>query len=81
MEEEEPAGEQTLPDVVVVGYIYDDPTPYYWYCFDDILGMGGGGGSSYTYGAADPQPSVGGGGPVYPDETINISYEMLINHR
>ncbi|MFT4155136.1 hypothetical protein [Parafilimonas sp.] len=77
MEEEAPAGEQTLPDVVVVGYIYDNPTSYYWYCFDDILGMGsgGGGGSTYTYGSADPQPHGGGSGPVYPDETINISYE------
>ncbi len=71
--EEQPVGEQDLPDVVVTGYIYDDPMPYYWYSFDDILGTGSGGGGSYTYGSADVHG--GGGGIVYPDETINIQYE------
>ena len=51
--EEEPVGEQTLPDVVVTGYIYDDPSIYYWYCFDDILGMSSGGGGTYTYGGSE----------------------------
>ena len=74
MEEEEPVGEQTLPDVVVTGYIYDDPAPYYWYCFDDILGTSTGGGGTYTYGASDPYGG-GGGGTTYSDETIDINYE------
>lgn len=71
--EEEPAGEQTLPDVVVTDYIDDDNT--YWYCFDDILDYsGGGGGSTYTYGSSAPG-GCGGSGVTSPDETINVTFE------
>lgn len=71
---EEPVGEQTLPDVVVTGYIYDNPAPFYWYCFNEIIDTNGGG--TYTYGAYET--SAGGGSSpngVYADEVAQISYE------
>ncbi len=76
--EEEPVGEQTLPDVVVTGYIYDDPSIYYWYCFDDILGMSSGGGGTYTYGGSETSGGGGYGG-IYNDNTIDIEYEATDN--
>ncbi|MEP6466868.1 MAG: hypothetical protein ABJB05_11220 [Parafilimonas sp.] len=79
-QEQEPVGEQTLPEVVVTGHIYNEPDPIIWYCYDDVLqnsGGGSGGGDIYTYGTSQPKGGGGGGGSenVYPDETINIYYE------
>jgi len=72
-EEEEPVGEQTLPEVVVIGYIYD--YCYYWYCFDDLLGMNMGGGTTYSYGSSETYEGDGGGDIIYPDDVIDITYE------
>ena len=75
MEEEAPAGEQTLPDVVVVGYTDYNPVPTYWYFYDGMLGLNSGGiGTSYTYGASDP---VGGGSSSIP--TMHLDYEFAEN--
>lgn len=73
MAEEGPVGEQILPDVVVTGYIYDDPFPIYWYYYDGMLGLGDDGGYSYTYGSSDPGNGGGGGGSY--GSTIQIDYE------
>ncbi len=75
MEEEGPAGEQTLPDVVVVGYTDYEPVPTYWYFYDGMLGLNSGGiGTSYTYGASGP---AGGGSGSIP--TMQLDYEFAEN--
>ncbi len=77
MVEEGPAGEQVLPEVVVVGYTYYDPIPTYWYFYDGMLGVNSGGsGTSYIYGASGP---VGGGGGTIP--TMQIDYEFPENEK
>lgn len=72
-EEEEPVGEQTLEDVVVTCYIYDDYIPIDLYFYDGLLNDGGGGGGVYTYGQANP--GGGGGGGIQQDPTSNIATE------
>jgi len=81
-EVEGPAGEQTLPDVVVTSYT-DGDTGMDWYWYDGLYsgGTGGGGyntggetGGGYTYG-----PASGGGGSssntITEDNTIVIEVE------
>lgn len=79
--EEEPAGTQDLPEVVVTSYGSDGSYggDWYWYggFYDYDYGYGGGGGG-YTYGS-----SGGGGGsntgtttpPDHTDKTMNIEVE------
>lgn len=75
--EEGPVGEQTLPEVVVVGYTDYSPVPTYWYFYDGMLGLNSGGsGTSYIYGASGP---VGGDGGTIP--TIQIDYEFPENEK
>ncbi len=77
--EEEPAGTQDLPEVVVTSYTSDGAYSGDWYWYGGFYDYGyGGGGGGYTYGS-----SGGGGGgsagttttPVHEDKTMNIEVE------
>jgi len=71
----------TLPDVVVVGYIKNDNTPYYWYWYGGIVDVySETGAGTYTYGPYEyTQDYTGGAGGVRPDETIDIEVEGTTN--
>lgn len=73
--DDEPAGEQTLPDVVVTSYI-DGGASMDWYWLEGLYSGGGGSvTNTYTYGA-----TTGGGGNddngVSTDSTIDIELEV-----
>ena len=75
MEQEEPVGEQDLPEVVVTSYSYDGGYggDWYWYGgFYDDYG-GGGGGSTYTYGYSGEGSSSNTS--TNTDNTIDIEIE------
>ena len=76
----EPAGEQTLPDVVVTSYYIDGGISIDWYWLAGLYSGGGGGSSNntYTYGAATGGGGNGGTAPNE-DSTIDIEFEPTDN--
>lgn len=77
--EEEPAGEQVLPEVVVTSYTYDGSSTGDWYWYDfffEDYNSGSDAGGSYTYGYA----GGGGGSSNSNDNTITIDVESNDNN-
>ena len=78
--EEEPAGTQDLPEVVVTSYSYDGGYTGDWYWYDGFYDYsGGGGGDTYTYGYSGGGGSTYSGGSSNNDNTIDIEVESTDN--
>jgi len=76
-----PAGEQELPEVVVVSYTHDVESGMTWYWYDGLYDSGGAAGGNsggYTYGAAGGGNTTGAN-TVHDDNTIIIETESTAN--